>query len=55
MTDLQKILELIEEKEKAGGCAGCAFCDRDEWDMPCAKCKRNVKDYWRPETIKSEG
>lgn len=47
MTDLQKILELIEAKEKADGCRGCAFEDKDEWEMPCAKCKRACKDYWR--------
>lgn len=32
----------------ADGCVGCAFSGVEEWDMPCAKCKRNSKDYWRP-------
>ena len=31
----------------ADGCSGCAYMDREEWDMPCLKCKRNSKDYWR--------
>lgn len=29
------------------GCEGCAFISVEEWEMPCAKCKRNCKDYWR--------
>ena len=29
------------------GCNGCAFEDVNEWEMPCAKCKRGCKDYWR--------
>ena len=29
------------------GCDGCAFEDVDEWEMPCGKCKRGCKDYWR--------
>lgn len=29
------------------GCSSCAFEDVDEWEMPCAKCKRGCKDYWR--------
>ena len=29
-------------------CNNCAFVDKDEWEMPCKKCKRNCKDYWRP-------
>lgn len=29
------------------GCKGCAFEDVEEWEMPCAKCQRNCKDYYR--------
>lgn len=29
------------------GCEGCAFIDTEEWEMPCAKCKRGQKDYYR--------
>ena len=29
------------------GFEGCAFVDIDEWEMPCKKCKRNNKDYYR--------
>lgn len=39
-------------KENADGCFGCAFEDVNEWEMPCAKCKRNSKDYWRAKTVK---
>lgn len=28
-------------------CNGCAFENVEEWEMPCAKCKRACKDYWR--------
>lgn len=34
-------------KENADGCVGCVFEHVEEWEMPCAKCKRNAKDYWR--------
>ena len=37
----------IQERENADGCVGCAYCDVEEWEMPCAKCKQNCKDYWR--------
>lgn len=33
----------------ADGCSGCAFESAEEWEMPCRKCKRNCKDYWRME------
>lgn len=35
------------EKQMADGCVGCAFEDVEEWEMPCRKCKRACKDYWR--------
>ena len=31
----------------ADGCKGCAFEEIEEWEMPCCKCKRSCKDYWR--------
>lgn len=34
----------------ADGCIGCAFESYEEWEMPCRKCKRNCKDYWRAKT-----
>ena len=34
-------------KENADGCVGCAFEIMESWQMPCDKCARNCKDYWR--------
>lgn len=38
--------EDLEETQPCG-CSGCAFERAEEWEMPCAKCKRNMKDYYR--------
>lgn len=35
------------ERDEADGCEGCAFTDVEEWEMPCRKCRRANKDYWR--------
>lgn len=43
--ELKKLLDTY----LADGCSGCAYFDRDEWEMPCQRCKRNSKDYWRKE------
>lgn len=40
-------LEKQIKKENADGCVGCAFEDVEELEMPCKKCKRACKDYWR--------
>ena len=37
----------LNDNDKELGCIGCAFEDVEEWEMPCAKCKRGCKDYWR--------
>ena len=41
--ELRKVLDAY----LADGCFRCAFGDCEEWEMPCMKCKRNCKDYWR--------
>lgn len=46
--DLVNLVQEYFDAQDADGCEGCAFEDRDEWEMPCARCKRNCKDYWRP-------
>ena len=46
--DIMQVLEAIMERDKADACGKCAFFGRDEWEMPCSKCSRNCKDYWRP-------
>lgn len=42
-------MENDDLKAKADGCVGCAFKWTEEWEMPCCKCKRAMKDYWRAE------
>ncbi len=41
------------EVEKSDACTGCAFYEAEEWELPCSKCKRNCKDYWRRSKEKS--
>ena len=48
---IQGTIDAINMREKADGCLGCAFEDVNEWEMPCAKCKRNCKDYWRAKKV----
>lgn len=38
-------------KENADGCKGCAFENVESWEMPCDRCKRNSKDYWRAKVV----
>ena len=41
--ELRKVLDAY----LADGCKGCEFEDHNEWEMPCRKCTRNLKDFWR--------
>ena len=43
-----------KEREQADGCQGCEFESTEEWEMPCAKCRRACKDYWRAKTWQTE-
>ena len=43
---LEEVKENIELQE-TDGCTGCAFITVEEWEMPCCRCKRSCKDYWR--------
>ena len=45
-SELIAVIEAVIEKAKADGCIGCKHIDKDDWEMPCAKCKRCVRDYW---------
>lgn len=47
MENIVRAMRILHEQDAADGCLGCAFEDVDEWNMPCVKCKRNCKDYWR--------
>ena len=44
---LPEAIKKIGEQIEADGCGGCAYWDREEWEEPCKRCKRNCKDYWR--------
>ena len=44
---LSAALDKAKEIAKANECAGCAFQLTEEWELPCRKCKRNCKDYYR--------
>ncbi len=48
-----KELRKVVDAYLADGCSDCAYYDVEEWNMPCAKCKRNTKDYWRKEVDNS--
>jgi len=39
--------DAMRMKLDADGCVSCAFEETEPWEMPCAKCARNSKDYWR--------
>lgn len=42
-----KVVKMEVNSVIGEGCESCAFTDVEEWEMPCAKCKRNCRDYWR--------
>lgn len=53
MKEETKLLMLMREWEmlREGGCLLCKHNDKEEWEMPCASCRRSHKDYWeRKET-----
>lgn len=52
MDELINLVKAWIDSQEADGCVGCAFNDRYEWELPCADCKRNHKDYWRRGTKK---
>lgn len=47
LTDLIKLVQTWIDRQEADGCEGCVFMDVEEWKMPCEKCQRNCKDYYR--------
>lgn len=44
--DILEIIENLIEREKTSGCNSCKYWNREEWEEPCKRCKRNCKDYW---------
>lgn len=58
LAELQKLIQSVGTfayeqgyndglNDQESRCTGCAFEDVNEWEMPCSKCKRACKDYWR--------
>lgn len=45
--ELLRIVRRIIDRETADGCTGCAYTETEEWELPCSKCRRAAKDYWR--------
>lgn len=43
---IRHAIDVIVQNE-ADGCVGCAFEDREEWEMPCKECKNSKRNYWR--------
>ena len=41
--ELRKVLDAY----LADRCEDCEFYDVDSWKMPCKRCRRNNRDYWR--------
>lgn len=35
-------------------CSGCAYESFEEWALPCCKCSRGTKDYYRREGNESK-
>ena len=50
VNELKKVLGAY----MADGCVGCAYESTEEWLLPCCKCRRNSKDYWREKDERSD-
>ena len=49
-SEIKELIDLVEAwiaRKDADACIGCAYFEQEEWEMPCVKCKRACKDYWR--------
>ena len=47
LNDLIALVQLWIDQQEADGCQGCAYEDRQPWEKPCSRCRRNSKDYYR--------
>ena len=54
---IDEINESLDKKEanchQFECCAGCAYEAVEEWNLPCCKCSRGCKDYYRRAKIES--
>lgn len=46
MTYDDYILVHRTEREEADGCDLCKYADRQPWEEPCTRCKRNMMDLY---------
>ena len=48
---IDEIKKSLDKKEtnlnQFEGCAGCTYETVEEWNLPCCKCSRCCKDYYR--------
>jgi hypothetical protein len=51
ISTIAKYIFQLEDQINADGCKECAFEDVHPWEMPCDRCKRNSKDYWRAKAV----
>lgn len=52
-----EIKESLDKKEITNqfkGCFGCVYEAVEEWNLPCCKCARGCKDYYRGAKNESE-
>ena len=42
-----EIRRLPSATRQTDSCENCVFIKTEEWEMPCAKCRRMCRDYWR--------
>lgn len=52
--EFAKIVDVEVRDFGSNGCQDCAFESVEEWEMPCCKCLRCCKDYWRLKPKESE-
>lgn len=42
-----EVLRKVLEAYTSEGCTDCVFEDKEEWELPCCKCSKICKNYWR--------
>ena len=46
LEELHTLIQAWVDRSEADGCLGCEYEDTEEWQDPCARCKRSHKDYY---------
>ena len=47
LDELTNLVRAWIDAQKADACMGCVYLGQEDWKMPCAKCSRACKDYWK--------